>query len=243
VLCRAPRIKRGRPTPAFVIAVLALFVSLGGTGYAAKQITTGGSKKKPAAGAVTKAQVNKLIAAYFTAHRAELKGGQGPAGTAGKNGDAGAKGAQGDKGDQGSKGDQGIRGEKGETGPQGPGAISLVYAGSSAEVGSQPVATVGPWTVTLLCDASKTPNSTLTIKGPGELTQSSVLFNGSPVLSNVSTTSGAKIELTNAQQRRAVTGFLTSGATTYELNIQMSAESSLFQSCPVAGDAILVPAS
>jgi hypothetical protein len=236
------RIKWGRPTPAFVIAVLALFVSLGGTGYAAKQITAGGSKKKPAAGAVTKAQVNKMIAAYFTAHSAELKGGQGPAGAAGKNGAVGAKGAQGDKGDQGAKGDQGVRGEKGETGPQGPGAISLVYAGSSAEPANQPVATVGPWAVTLTCSAN-TSSSTLTIKGPGELTQSSVLLGGSPVLSNVLTSSGAEIKVTNVQVRRAVTGFLTSGTTAYELNVQMSAESSLFQSCPVVGDAIPVPAS
>jgi hypothetical protein len=236
------RIKWGRPTPAFAIAVLALFVSLGGTGYAAKQITAGGSKKKPASGAVTKAQVNKMIAAYFTAHRAELKGEQGSAGPAGKNGAAGAKGAQGDKGDQGVKGDAGVRGEKGETGPQGPGAISLVRAGTSAESGSQPVATVGPWTVTLICDASNTPNSTLTIKGPGELTQSSVLSGGSPVVSNVSTTSGAKLEVNNGQHR-AVTGFLNSGTTTYELNVQMRAENPLFESCPVVGDAILVPAS
>jgi Collagen triple helix repeat (20 copies) len=231
------RIKPGRPTPAFVIAVVALFVSLGGTGYAAKQITAGGSKKKAAT--VTKAQVNKMIATYFAAHRAELKGEAGPAGAAGKNGAAGDKGSQGDKGE---KGDQGIRGEKGETGPQGPGAISLVYAGSSAEPANQPVATVGPWAVTLTCNVN-TSTSTLTIKGPGELTQSSVLSGGSPVLSNVSTTSGAKIEVTNAQQRRAVTGFLTSGSTTYQLNIQMSAESSLFETCPVVGDAILVPAA
>lgn len=235
------RIKWGRPTPAFVIAVLALFVSLGGTGYAAKQITAGGSKKKPAAGAVTKAQVNKLIAAYFTAHRTELKGGQGPAGAAGKNGEAGAKGAQGDKGDQGVKGDAGVRGEKGETGPQGPGAINL--STDLTEIGTHPLATVGPWSVTLTCLASPSTNSTLTIKGPGELVQSSVLSGTSPVLSNVSTVSGAEIKLTNTQQHRAVTGFLTTGTTTYQLNIQMSAEEPGIQSCPVVGDAILVPAS
>src|SRR6185437_10703330 len=156
------RIKPGRTTPALVIAVVALFVSLGGTGYAAKQITAGGSKKKTAT--VTKAQVNKMIATYFTAHRAELKGEQGPAGAAGKNGSAGDKGAQGDKGE---KGDQGVRGEKGETGPQGPGAINLSTSG--IQIGTQTLATVGPWTVTLTCLASPSTNSTLTIKGPGEL--------------------------------------------------------------------------
>src|ERR1700743_1957893 len=163
------RIKPGRPTPAFVIAVVALFVSLGGTGYAAKQITAGSSKKKAAA-PVTKAQVNKMIAAYFTKHRAELNGAQGPAGAGGKNGKAGDKGTQGDKGaqgDKGEKGDQGIRGEKGETGPQGPGAISLTT--SLTEIGTHPLATVGPWTMTLTCLASPSANSTLTIKGPGDL--------------------------------------------------------------------------
>jgi Collagen triple helix repeat (20 copies) len=172
------RIKPGRPTPAFVIAVVALFVSLGGTGYAAKQMTAGSSKKKAAA-PVTKAQVNKMIAAYFTAHRAELKGQQGPAGAAGKNGEAGTKGDKGAQGDKGEKGDQGIRGEKGETGPQGPGAISLTT--SLTQIGTHPLATVGPWTVTLTCLASPNTNSTLTIKGPGELTQSSVVSGTTPV--------------------------------------------------------------
>jgi hypothetical protein len=229
------RIKHGRPTPAFVIAVIALFVSLGGTGYAAKQITDAGAARKPATKSLTKPQVNKMIAAYFASHRAELKGAQGAAGTAGKNGGAGTKG------DRGEKGDQGDRGEKGDIGPQGPGAISLVHTGSSAESGSQPVATVGPWTVTLTCSPDPT-NSTLTIKGPGELSQSSVLSGGSPVVTSGSTTSGAKIEV-NTGPHRAVTGFLTSGSTTYELNVQTWAESGLFEVCRVVGDAIAVPSA
>jgi hypothetical protein len=232
------RIKRGRPTPAFVIAVLALFVSLGGTGYAAKQITAGGSKKKPAAGAVTKAQVNKMIAAYFTAHRAELKGGQGPAGAAGKNGDAGTKGTQGDKGDKGEKGDQGVRGEKGETGPQGPGAISLTT--DLTEIGTHPLATVGPWTVTLTCNPS-VPNSTLTITGPGDLTQS-VTSGGSTVLGSGAIGAGKSLTVNN-NGHLTETGFLTSGTTTYELNIQMLAENPTLENCPVFGAAIPVPAS
>jgi collagen triple helix repeat protein len=231
------RIKSGRPTPAFVIAVVALFVSLGGTGYAAKQITVGSSKTKAGA-SVTKAQVNKMIASYFTKHRAELKGEQGQAGAAGKNGESGARGAKGDQGDKGEKGDQGVRGEKGETGPQGPGAINLTT--SLTEIGTHALATVGPWTVTLTCNPSA-PNSTLTIKGPGELTQS-VTTGASPVLSSVVIGAGKSLTVNNGGQL-AETGFLTSGTTTYELNVQMTAEQPLIETCPVVGDAILVPAA
>lgn len=176
-----------------------------------------------------------MIATYFTMHRAELKGAAGPAGTAGKAGDAGSKGDKGDQGDRGEKG------EKGDIGPQGPGAIDLVHTGSAAESGSQPVATVGPWNVTLTCNPDA-PNSTLTIKGPGELTQSSVLAGGSPTMTSGSTTSGANIEVSGGP-RRAVTGFLVSGSTTYELNIQTWAESGLFEICRVVGDAIAVPSA
>ncbi len=224
-----PRIKHGRPTPAFVIAVIALFVSLGGTGYAAKQITDAGAPKKPAAKSLTKPQVNKLIAAYVTAHRAELKGAQG---AAGKNGDAGAKG---------DKGDRGEKGEKGDIGPQGPGAISLVHTGSTAEPGNSTVATVGPWTVTLTCSTSA-PNSTLKIKGPGELSSSSGLSGVAPTVADAATESGVSFEVNNGQHR-AVTGFLTSGSTTYQVSFQMWAEAPLFEACPVVGDAIPVPAT
>jgi hypothetical protein len=230
------RIKQGRPSPVFVIAVIALFVSLGGTGYAAGKVATAGaSKAKAASKPVTKAQVNKMIAGYFTAHRAELKGGQGADGAAGKNGDAGAKGDRGEKGD---KGDAGEKGERGEIGPQGPGAISLVYLGSGLEGPNQHVATVGPWTVTLTCQVSAN-NSTLTIKGPGDLTQS-VSTGGVPVLTSASIGSGKTLHV-NTGERLIETGFLTSGSTTYQLDIQMSAEfPGLFESCPVVGDAVPV---
>lgn len=181
---------------------------------------------------MTEAQVNQMIAAYFTAHRADLKGEQG---SAGKNGSAGDKGAQ---GDMGEKGDQGVRGEKGETGPQGPGAISLNT--SLTEIGTHPLATVGPWTVTLTCLASPSTNSTLTIKGPGDLTQS-VATGGSPALSSAAIGSGKSLTVNNGQHL-AETGFLTSGTTTYQLNIQMSAEEPGIENCPVVG-AILVPAA
>ena len=227
------RIKLGRPSPALLIALIALFASLGGTGYAASQVTAGASKAKPAAKPVTKAQVNKLIAGYFAAHRTELKG---PVGAAGKNGDAGAKG---DRGDKGEKGDTGDKGERGEIGPQGPGAISLVRTIIAGE--STTLATLGPWTVTLSCSTS-TPHATLTIKGAGEMWNSSGLSGVSPVISSSSTSAGLPFSVENGQHR-AVTGFLTSGTTTYEVNFQMTASEPLFETCSVVGDAIPVPAA
>jgi len=230
------RIKRGRPTPAFVIAIIALFVSLGGTGYAAKQITDAGTaKKKPASKSVTKAQVNKMIATYFTAHRGELAGTRGPAGAAGKNGEDGAKGDKGDKGERGEKG------EKGDTGPQGPGAISL----NASAIGTQTLtlATLGPWTATLACNTSN-PFAKVTIKGEGEMAYSSGLSGLAPAITSTSTSSGLNFAIEANGQHRAVTGFLTSGSTMYEVSFQMTAETGVpFQTCSVVGDAIPVPAA
>jgi hypothetical protein len=64
-----------RPSPAFVLAAISLFVALGGTGYAASQLSrhvgaTTVSKSKP----LTKTEIEKLIKTYVTAHRSELTG-------------------------------------------------------------------------------------------------------------------------------------------------------------------------
>ena len=70
-------IKLRRPSPALVLAGIALFIVLGGTGYAA-------THSKKAAKPVTKAQVNKLVASYFKSHQNQLTGpAGGPGSTAG----------------------------------------------------------------------------------------------------------------------------------------------------------------
>ena len=51
------------PSPATVIALIALFVALGGTGYAASHHSTAAKKKKKAA--LTVGKVNSLIKTYF----------------------------------------------------------------------------------------------------------------------------------------------------------------------------------
>ena len=84
--------KRSIPSPALVIACVALFVAMGGTGYAATQLTAGQEG----------ATVSK-----------KGKGKRGPAGPAGPKGDQGPRGltgAQGPKGDTGPAGTNGTNG-------------------------------------------------------------------------------------------------------------------------------------
>ena len=94
------------PSPPTVIAVIALFVALGGTGYAASHLdgSAGGARrattaaKKKKARRVTTGTVNKLIAKFFAAHRAELTGSAGAPGTPGAPGAPGSQGATGPTG-------------------------------------------------------------------------------------------------------------------------------------------------
>jgi hypothetical protein len=94
---------RGKLSYANVIATLALFVALGGSSYAAVQLSRGSVKTKHlAAGAVTGAKVkNRSLRAR------DFRVGQLPAGPQGAQG---APGPQGPQGDQGSPGMAGIPG-------------------------------------------------------------------------------------------------------------------------------------
>jgi hypothetical protein len=95
------------PSPAMVVAVIALLIALAGTGYAA---TASHRKSAP----VTKAQVKKLITAYVAGHRAMLTG------ATGASGPAGSVGAAGPTGPIGPSGPAGPGGPGGQTGPAGP---------------------------------------------------------------------------------------------------------------------------
>jgi hypothetical protein len=95
------------PSPAMIVACVALFAALGGTGYAAGNLVhkaTASSAKKPKRGP---------------------RGKRGLAGPAGPQGAPGPKGATGAKGEQGVKGDRGAPGQPGEPGPAGP--VELRY--------------------------------------------------------------------------------------------------------------------
>jgi hypothetical protein len=82
-----------------VVALVALFVALGGSGYAATHMPAAAAKhSKKGAKALTAAQVNAMIATYFAAHRAQLIGPKGNPGANGTNGTNGANGAPGANG-------------------------------------------------------------------------------------------------------------------------------------------------
>ena len=114
------------PSPAFVVAIVALFVALGGTGYAASQLANppgrAAKKSRHADAAADTALFNKLTA--------KVRGPAGPGGAQGPKGDAGA---------QGPKGDTGAQGPKGDTGAQGtPATISFArVAGNGTVVASK----------------------------------------------------------------------------------------------------------
>lgn len=94
------RLIRHRPSPAMVVALLALFVALAGTSYAAVSLpknSVGARQLKK--GAVTPPKVAKTTIALF-------KGQRGPAGAQGLQGIQGAQGAQGAPGLNGVTGYQ-----------------------------------------------------------------------------------------------------------------------------------------
>jgi hypothetical protein len=98
------------PSPAIVIAIIALFVSLGGTGYAASQLSgsptaVAGKSKK------TKKPVVKTLRGKT--------GPTGPNGPTGATGLSGLTGAQGKEGKEGSQGKEGPQGEAPATLPTG----------------------------------------------------------------------------------------------------------------------------
>lgn len=96
---------RRRPTYANVVASLALFVALGGTGYAAVTITGGNVKDSSLTGRDIR---NNTIAGADVKNGSllskDFKAGQLPAGATGAPGAAGAKGDKGDTGAPGAAG-------------------------------------------------------------------------------------------------------------------------------------------
>ena len=85
------------PSPAMIVACIALFAAMGGTGYAAGQF----------------------------AHRATAGASKTKRGPRGKRGPAGPQGAQGPQGAIGPRGETGSKGDRGEVGPAGP--VELRY--------------------------------------------------------------------------------------------------------------------
>lgn len=102
-------LKSHRPSPALVVSVIALSVTLGGTSYAAIVLpanSVGTKQIKKDAVTSAKVKAGSLLAADFAP-------GQLPAGAPGATGATGPIGATGPKGDKGEKGDPGINGTNG----------------------------------------------------------------------------------------------------------------------------------
>jgi hypothetical protein len=199
---------------------VALFASLGGTGYAATHIDKGATaaKAKPKAAPkyVTSSQVNKLIGSYLKAHHVGATGPQGP---------------------QGPQGTAGTAGTNGKAGAQGPGAqpIDVRTAGEVSGVET----TIGPWSLTL--DCSNTEGTKTVIDGPGTFTftQSFGATKAETTSADVSV-NGFATGVGNGVQQ-GMHGFLVSGSTIIELNLETYARKNTAQECGVIGDAIPVP--
>ena len=108
--CRA--LTRHRPSPALVVALVALFVALGGTGYAVTQLPRN---------SVGSEQVRdgSLLRRDFRTGQLP-RGARGPAGPVGATGATGQQGPQGNPGPAGPQGDAGPTGPQGDAGPTGP---------------------------------------------------------------------------------------------------------------------------
>src|SRR5436190_12874089 len=155
---------KGRlPSPALAISLVALFVALGGTGYAAVRLVPRNSvgsaqvrngslqkvdlSKKAVAALKGKAGRRGLQGPPGAAGPAGAQGAGGPAGALGAQGPQGAQGAPGAEGAQGAAGAQGLQGVAGATGPAGPplgrAPFALTTLDSTGNVGSYTSVTVG----------------------------------------------------------------------------------------------------
>ena len=110
--------RKMRPSPAIVIALIALAAALGGTSYAAATKLL--PKNSVGSAQVINGSLQKadLSAKTLVALRGS-KGARGSAGTAGPAGPTGPQGAKGDTGSTGSTGTTGATGAIGATGPKG----------------------------------------------------------------------------------------------------------------------------
>ena len=114
-----------KPSPTTAIAVLALFLGLGGVAVAATNLPSGSVGTRALRdGAVTGAKVRdgSLSARDFTPGQLPhgKAGAPGPGGERGPRGFAGDEGARGPRGEPGGAGERGARGETGEAGEPGP---------------------------------------------------------------------------------------------------------------------------
>ena len=122
----------GRPSPALVVASLALLVALGGTGYAAVALPKNSvGTPQLRAGAVTSLKVKDKslqLVDFAPLQRQQLKG---------------APGAAGPKGDKGEKGDKGDKGNIGEPGLSGYAIVTKTGSSTTTSLAVQATCPAG----------------------------------------------------------------------------------------------------
>lgn len=117
------------PSPAMIVASIALFVALSGASYAAVVLprdSVGTPQLKSNAVVTSKVKNGSLQAADFAAGQLPA-GPQGAQGPAGPQGVAGPQGPAGPAGPAGPKGDKGETGATGAKGPAGEGAVAYGF--------------------------------------------------------------------------------------------------------------------
>jgi hypothetical protein len=149
---RAERLRPHRPSPAAVVALIALFVAMGGTGYAALRVPRASvGTKQLKANAVTSPKVKDGTLLRTDVATRRLPKGQ--AGRQGLQGDQGPPGLNGLQGEQGALGDEG---DPGNAGQPGPGTITL--DGQFSRDGAfHEVTTVNGVSVYIRCDPEPDP--------------------------------------------------------------------------------------
>ncbi len=111
--------KVGRPSPAMVVAIIALVFGLTGGAVAATVID--GRQLRPNSVASDKIRNGTLVLKDMSnATQRQHAGDAGPQGPRGEPGPQGVPGPQGERGPEGVAGPQGLPGPQGLTGPQGP---------------------------------------------------------------------------------------------------------------------------
>jgi hypothetical protein len=157
------RARFSRPTPTTVIALVALFVALGGTGYAALKLPKNSvGTKQLKNNAVTGAKVKNgslSVGDFGGTLPTGATGPKGDTGAKGDKGDTGAKGdpgAKGDKGDKGDAGNNGNNGSQGPTGAAGANGAALVASARCLNAAGCPVPSTGNTLIPLAGDTTWT---------------------------------------------------------------------------------------
>lgn len=124
------RMLRRRPSPALVVAIIALVVATAGTATAASVLIKRSSQV--ARGAINSGDLANdrgvTLNDLTPATRLALQNDAGPAGPQGERGIQGPPGAAGDRGPRGEDGPRGPQGEDGEEGRPGADGTALAYA-------------------------------------------------------------------------------------------------------------------